>query len=100
MTKLPLYAVATALALSATAWSTHVNAQAFYTPIPKSRPLAPYDINHNPSGAQSSSQSNSKDFGAYTPMPPTATGATSPSVAEAPHLRTDPMDPNHEPINP
>ena len=100
MTKLSLYASAAALAMLATVWSVQASAAGptpFYTPVNPSDPVTshPYDIKPG-----TASKSGATPF--YTPVPPAAMGtsANSSSVAEAPHLRTDTMDPNHEPINP
>jgi len=98
MTKLPLYASAAALAVLAGAWSVQARAAGptpFYTPLnpSSSATVHPYDI--KPGKA---SKSSATPF--YTPDAPTAMGASGSNLAQAPHLRTDPMDPNHEPINP
>lgn len=99
MTKLPLYTSAVALAVLATAWSVQASAAGptpFYTPMNPSSPVTVHPYDPKPGTA---SKSGATAF--YTPDPPAATGASaSPSVAEAPHMRTDSMDPNHEPINP
>jgi hypothetical protein len=99
MTKLPLYVSAVALAGLAAAWSVQASAAGptpFYTPVNPSSPVTthPYDIK------PTAKTPSATPF--YTPDAPTAIGAdaSSSSVAQAPHLRTDPMDPNHEPINP
>lgn len=79
--KLTLFTSAGALALLATAWSTHgAAAQSLYTPMPRtaSQP-APYDAQHK------SSASNSKSFSLYTPMPPApADQAVQRNLAQAP----------------
>ena len=98
MTKLSLYASAAALAVLAGAWSVQAHAAGptpFYTPLnPSSSATShPYDI--KPGKA---SKPSATPF--YTPDAPTAMGASASNLAQAPHLRTDAMDPNHEPVNP